>query len=110
MQKTRVYLSGAITSDKNFEESFKRARKKVGENCFDPSQLYKALPGGTWQEYMDICMLALSKCGKIYMLKGFEKSKGAMQELKFARSRGMSIEYESDNNQESKKTNRSKNA
>lgn len=45
-------------------------------------------------EYMTICLPMLSICDLIYMLKGYEKSKGAMMGLSYAKENNIEIYYQ----------------
>lgn len=52
------------------------------------------LPDGlTEREYMQICLLMLSMCGEIYMLKGWEDSAGAKIEYNLAVKSGLRVTY-----------------
>ena len=48
----------------------------------------------TWQDYMDICKVMLSKADTIAMLPDYKDSKGALQELEWAREQGKVVVYE----------------
>ena len=45
----------------------------------------------TWQEYMNLCIPMLDMCHGIYMLDGWEKSKGATEEFNYAISKRMEM-------------------
>lgn len=48
----------------------------------------------TWEQIMTDCINLLKKCDKVYFCKGFEKSKGCIQELNFCGCAGIPFEVE----------------
>lgn len=100
-----VYLSGAITKNPNYILDFSRAESKLkeaikyGEYDFtsicNPALVNANLPKDfKHKDYMRVCFAMMDCCDSIYMLKGWESSKGAKQELIYAKNKGMSIYYE----------------
>jgi len=90
-----IYISGGITGVKNFAAHFARAEKQLTEQGWDvvnPAKINTNLPPAcTHEDYMKVSMAELSLCDTIYMLKGYEKSKGAMEELRYAAGNGYTI-------------------
>lgn len=83
----RVYLSGPITGVKNYKENFAAAEekmKKMGFDVINPAAFNRVLPEMGYEEYMDIDLKLLAMCDVIYMLKDWEKSRGANREYGFA--------------------------
>ena len=85
-----IYVSGKMTGVKDFNypefNRVTRALREVGHSVVNPVEICSHLDGtvAIWQDYMDICMPAIEYCSKIYLLEGWEDSKGARQELKRA--------------------------
>jgi hypothetical protein len=92
---SRIYISGAITGTSDFRERFLKAEKKLiecGWETVNPARLNDIMPkDATYNEYMKMSFELLSMCDTIYMLKGWEESKGANREYGFAVARGIKI-------------------
>ena len=77
--------------DYNRTEFFKAAAEmfiRHGDIMLTPA----ILPDGLSQrEYMDICFAMIRAADVIYLLKGYEESKGAMAELAYAEKLGLEI-------------------
>ena len=93
MQKT-IYISGKITGTDDYKDRFLKAEQKLRSRGFDvlnPVKVgewlerYLAPEVPTWIQYMkqDIKAMMLADC--IYMLKGYQESKGARLELFLAK-------------------------
>ncbi len=81
----RVYIAGPMTGHKdcNRAEFFSIAAdlKDLGYIVLNPATLPEGLKQG---EYMDICLAMVRAASAIYMLKGYENSKGALTEFAYA--------------------------
>ena len=92
---SRIYISGAITGTSDFRERFLKAETKLigyGYETVNPARLNDIMPkDATHDEYMRLSFELLSMCDTIYMLKGWEESKGANREYGFAVARGIEI-------------------
>lgn len=89
----KIYIAGAITTDPNYLLRFAEAESKLiaeGHAVINP---VKNL-GFEYKEYIDMGLCELMRCEAIYLLKGYEKSKGAMLELHYAVTTDMKILYE----------------
>lgn len=94
----RIYISGAITGTEDFRERFLEAEKELiaaGYDTVNPARLNDIMPkNATYDEYMKMSFELLGMCDAIYMLKGWEESKGANREYGFAVAKDMRIMLE----------------
>ena len=91
-----IYLAGKITGDSNYKEKFKRYELYYGLQGYtvlNPAVLPES-EELTWQDYMDICKVMLSKADTIAMLPDYKDSKGALQELQWAVEQGKNIIFQ----------------
>lgn len=83
-----IYISGGITNVPNYMEHFNKAENELTKQGYDvvnPARINANLPTiCTHEDYMKVSIAELSICDSIYMLKGFDNSKGAMEELAYA--------------------------
>ena len=91
----KIYISGAMASrpDK-YKEKFAKAEKYLTEKGYtavNPAHLPKGLPTN---RYMPICMAMLDACDAIYMMNGWEDSKGARLEKAYAEYQDKLVLYE----------------
>lgn len=94
----KIYISGAITGTDDYMERFAKAEKELtakGWSVVNPAKVNAQLPEDTdYEDYMRMSFCMISMCEAIYLLRGFEKSRGAKRELEFAKSEDMEIMYE----------------
>lgn len=91
--KLKIYISGSITDNPNYEQQFKQKEEELKSSGHAVINPVKNL-GFSYRDYIDMALFELSKCDVIYMLKGYEESKGALLELQYADTVGMRIIYE----------------
>jgi|LGOV01.1.fsa_nt_gb hypothetical protein len=93
MKAKKVYIAGKITGDGNFKEKFARKEaelKRKGYVVLNPA----TLPAGfEYEEYMHICFAMIDMCDYMCMLRGYEKSPGAMREHAYATGKKMPFLY-----------------
>lgn len=98
----RIYISGPISGTADYKERFRQAKTEIAEmvktSMFDwtiinPVEFCEQIDG-TWADYMDVCLAALRLCDAIYILRGWEKSKGATIEKLYAEEAGFKIFYQ----------------
>lgn len=81
----RIYIAGPMTGYENFNRESFFANANFIEKCGDIALNPAILPDGLTQaQYMDICFAMIRAADAIYLLKGYEESKGAMAELAYA--------------------------
>lgn len=99
MQRRKlIYVSGPITGIDNYREKFLQACEKLRSDLYnpvDPSMLGEMFHEDTkHSEYMKVALALLQVCDEIYMLEGWENSKGASAELAFAQAVKMPIRFQ----------------
>ena len=83
----RVYIAGKITGDPNYREKFAKAEKELRDMGYTLIMNPAVLPEGfTWDDYMNITLAMLSACNTIYLIDGWEDSRGAQIEAGYAES------------------------
>lgn len=97
-QRSRIYISGPITGFpiEEVARRFSRIEKALSLAGFDPiNPLNNGLPtDASYNEHMLRDLDLLAECKSIYMLKGWENSKGARIEFAEAVSKKMTIVFE----------------
>lgn len=98
IENPRVYIAGAITG-RSFEEYRKQFAQ--AEEWFNLNGIETVNPvtlphdhDKSWESYMREGLRALLDCSAVYMLKGWEASKGATLERLVAQSVGIKIIYQ----------------
>lgn len=91
----KVYISGPITGIKNYPERFERVENELihqGVEVINPAKVNANLPESTtWEEYMRISLCMLSMCDGIYMMEGWQQSRGANLEYAYAKGMGITV-------------------
>lgn len=84
----KVYISGKITGTTDYIERFQAAADRLKNDGYDvvnPAEINSHLPEGTtYEQYMEESIKLLQTCDCIYMLRGWEESKGAKREYHYA--------------------------
>lgn len=92
MSRGKVYISGPITGiDFGNRFAFMAARcglELCGYEVVDPSEVQLS-DAATWADYMKADLKLLLDCDYIYMLEGWENSKGARLERELAENLGI---------------------
>ena len=94
----KIYISGMITGlePDQYRQKFKEAAQHLqeeGHDPIDPSELGTP-EHNSWDYYMRKAIPLLCECQGIYMLEGWEQSRGARLELHIARSLGMDVVWD----------------
>lgn len=92
-----IYIAGPMTGLPDFNRpAFNQVAHELreqGHAVFNPAET--RLPEtATWEDYMREGIVDLMHCNTIYLLPGFEKSRGATIELELAKDLGMTITYQ----------------
>lgn len=94
----RVYISGPITGVSDYMEKFELAEKELIEKGFavvNPAKINYGMPEDmTYEEYMEIDIRLIDLCDAIYMLRGWDMSRGANREYGYASGLGKTIMYQ----------------
>jgi hypothetical protein len=85
----RIYISGPITGTTDYKQRFEETERKLKETFPDadivnPVKITESLVHFTHDEYLRVCIAALSCCNIIYIMKGWKHSAGACEEVKYA--------------------------
>lgn len=96
--KQKVYISGAIAHHDPEERrrAFADAARFLSLKGYEPVNPFdNGLPADThWRRHMRADIALLLGCDRIYMLAGWELSKGAKLELDVASSCGIEVMFE----------------
>lgn len=92
----RVYISGPMTGLPDFNyPAFKAAAELLrakGIEVENPAE--NPIPDcGSWAGYMRFALVQICRCDAVFMLPGWEKSKGARLELHVAQQLGLQVLY-----------------
>ncbi len=84
----RVYISGPITGTDDYMERFKTVESQLiqeGYTVVNPAAIMEHMPPDTeYEEYMKLSIELLKMCDYIYMMSGWNKSRGANREYGYA--------------------------
>lgn len=89
----KIYIAGAISNNPNYKKQFAEAERKLiseGHAVVNPVKNW----GFEYKDYIDMGLCELMHCDAIYMLRGFQNSRGAMLELTYAATVEIKIIYE----------------
>ncbi len=81
-----VYIAGAINSDPDYKQKFDDAEERLldaGYDVVNPTDI-GIVEGWTWEDYMRYAISRLVECDAIYLIPGWDKSRGAAIEYKLA--------------------------
>ena len=92
-----IYISGRITNNPSYRDEFFEAEKWLigqGHKPINPSNLNITFPELNYEQYMALDYKLIEMCDGIFMLHGWQKSKGACAELSYAKSLGKKVIYQ----------------
>ena len=87
----RIYISGAISSDINYQEKFEKAAMELKAAGHTPIGLAELPDGLTQGEYMQLDHLLISFADAVFMLPGWAASTRAQIEYDLAVQAGKSV-------------------
>jgi hypothetical protein len=91
----RIYVSGPITGIENYRQNFDDAEKfltELGYAVINPAKIDDCLPEGImYDEFLDLDLYLMSMCDGVYLLNGWNNSRGAKKEISVAINAGMDI-------------------
>ena len=94
----KVYIAGAITNDPVYKIKFDRAERLLRSEGYDVVNPAKNEPpkGKEWtyRDYINAGLKQLMTCDAIYLLRGWQISKGANLEAYYAQTAGLEAIYE----------------
>lgn len=91
-----VYVSGKITGEPNFELKFAAAEtmlKGLGYKVINPARIGAELSPEevSWEQFIETDFYLLGICDAIFMMEGWESSRGANAEWGYAKALGLEI-------------------
>lgn len=98
-KRTIVYISGKITGNDNYKSEFQEAENfltELGYIVINPAEIDEIVKCSELDraEIMSICYRLVDISDAIFMIGGWQKSRGANEELSYARSLGKKVMYQ----------------
>lgn len=95
-----IYISGKITGTADYIDRFARAEETLRASGYipiNPAKVNAQLPPETsYGMYMKMSLNMIDLCDSLYMLPGWEDSRGAMLEKAYAEATGKNIFFGSE--------------
>ena len=89
----KIYIAGPISGVENYKEVFAKVETQLikwGHKVMNPAALGE---GFDYEAYMPICLAMLEACDCVFLLNGWESSKGARLEKEYAIVQGKHVLY-----------------
>jgi hypothetical protein len=89
-ERLKLYVSGCITGDANYQEKFLKAENTLREAGFEPVNPVACVPPGwNWSQAMRVVVGLMLECDGVALLDDWADSKGARIEVRLARDVGI---------------------
>ena len=86
-----IYIAGPITGIRNYRDRFRRAEMDLEEDKFTPLNPAMLPEGMRPEQYMRICLAMVDSADALILLPGWQNSRDAVIEAKYARYCGKPI-------------------
>jgi hypothetical protein len=94
----RIYISGPVTGTEDYMARFQAAEHKLEEKGYtviNPAKVNAELPDTlAHNEYMVVSLAMMELCDAVYMMDGWQESKGCSIEFEHAFNNGLAIVFE----------------
>lgn len=84
----KIYISGGITGVQDYMVKFAEVEEFLtaeGYEVINPAKVNANLPASTrYEEYMKMCMVMIDMCEAVFLIDGWEESRGARFEKMYA--------------------------
>lgn len=93
----RIYIAGPITGCEDYWERFRKAEVELktlfpdSVRIVNPAYMVKTLESFSHREQVEYCFKLLGECDAIYLIDGWEESKGAQAEYGFATAKALKL-------------------
>lgn len=92
-----VYLSGKISGNQNYKKEFDAAElflAQMGYVVINPTNILNELGKLSGRKRMRICYALIDVSEVVFMVSGWQKSRGANAELSYAKSLEKEVKYQ----------------
>lgn len=88
IMKPRIYIAGPITGTSDYESRFRDYEASIRDwmpdaEVVNPVRITEPIQNFSHEEIMRVCIAALSCCNMIFLMRGWENSEGAKEELQY---------------------------
>jgi hypothetical protein len=91
-ERLKLYVSGLITGDANYQEKFLKAENTLREAGFEPvNPAARVPPDRDWSQAMRVVAGLMLECDGVALLPDWEESRGAKIEARLAREVGIPV-------------------
>lgn len=94
MKRQVIFISGAISSDPNYKDKFKRKElelRSLGYRVINPTSIPEDLD---YEMQMALCFASIDQADVVYFLSDYKTSLGSTREWHYAKAKNKIILYE----------------